>query len=145
MGPSQGRAVLWGYMKELRSVPAPPCLCNKFSYAGCLSLPRVLYLKGDRLFQASERAGGPGTRGCCGSRTDTVLPAPSEGRGPARPQAPLPELTALRSDAAVHVSRVALRPQQPWALVGLRGQQLDVELAVRCGRGRGGQRCPAAR
>jgi hypothetical protein len=56
---SQGRHVLWGYMKELRNVPAPPCLCNKYSYAGCVSLPRALYIRGDRLFQVTER------HGCC--------------------------------------------------------------------------------
>ncbi|KAG2484235.1 hypothetical protein HYH03_016970 [Edaphochlamys debaryana] len=46
-----GRNILWGYMKELRNVPAPPCLCNKYSYAGCVSLPRALYLRGEKLFQ----------------------------------------------------------------------------------------------
>ncbi len=55
---AQGRHILWGYMKELRNVPAPPCLCNKFSYSGCTSLPRALYLKGDRLFQVGAKVAG---------------------------------------------------------------------------------------
>ncbi|GLC68481.1 Putative beta-Fructufuranosidase [Pleodorina starrii] len=91
----QGRHILWGYMKELRNVPAPPCLCNKYSYAGCVSLPRALYIRGDKLFQL-----------------------------------PLPELTALRSDVAVHVSQVALTHGSPWRLSGVRGLHLDMELAV---------------
>ncbi|EFJ50995.1 hypothetical protein VOLCADRAFT_88180 [Volvox carteri f. nagariensis] len=91
----QGRHILWGYMKELRNVPAPPCLCNKYSYAGCVSLPRALYLRGDKLFQL-----------------------------------PLPELTALRSDVAVHFSRVSLTHGSPWRLMGLRGLHLDLEMAI---------------
>lgn len=49
----QGRHILWGWVKELRNVPAPPCLCNKYDYAGATSLPRALYIKGDRLHQVS--------------------------------------------------------------------------------------------
>lgn len=50
-------------MKELRNVPAPPCLCNKYSYAGCLSLPRALYLRGDKLFQVGiDGSAVPGLR-----------------------------------------------------------------------------------
>ncbi|KXZ48111.1 hypothetical protein GPECTOR_30g206 [Gonium pectorale] len=97
----QGRHILWGYMKELRSIPAPPCLCNKYSYAGCISLPRALYLRGDKVFQL-----------------------------------PLPELTALRSDVAVHVSRVGLTHGSPWRLRGVRGLHLDVELAISPGTAR---------
>ncbi|GIL47305.1 hypothetical protein Vafri_4157, partial [Volvox africanus] len=95
------RHILWGYMKELRNVPAPPCLCNKYSYAGCVSLPRALYLRGDKLFQL-----------------------------------PLPELTALRSDVAVHVSQVALTHGSPFRLRGVRGLHLDIELAVSPGSAR---------
>ncbi|GLC44140.1 Putative beta-Fructufuranosidase [Pleodorina starrii] len=91
----QGRHILWGYMKELRRVPPAPALCDKYSYAGCVSLPRALYIRGDKLFQL-----------------------------------PLPELTALRSDVAVHVSQVALTHGSPWRLSGVRGLHLDVELAV---------------
>ena len=47
--------MLWGWLKELRNVPPPPCLCNKYSYAGCTSLPRALYIKGDKLFQVGGR------------------------------------------------------------------------------------------
>ncbi|PNH04923.1 hypothetical protein TSOC_008958, partial [Tetrabaena socialis] len=97
----QGRSVLWGYVKELRNTPPPPCLCNKYSYAGCLSLPRALYIRGDKLFQL-----------------------------------PLPELTSLRSDVAVHASRVPLAPGSPWRLGGVRGLHLDIELAVSPGTAR---------
>ncbi|EFJ50845.1 hypothetical protein VOLCADRAFT_88188 [Volvox carteri f. nagariensis] len=91
----QGRHILWGYMKELRRVPPAPALCDKYSYAGCVSLPRALYLRGDKLFQL-----------------------------------PLPELTALRSDVAVHFSRVSLTHGSPWRLMGLRGLHLDLEMAI---------------
>lgn len=47
----QGRHIVWGYMKELWNVPAPPCLCNKYSYSNCVSLPRALYIKGEKLYQ----------------------------------------------------------------------------------------------
>ncbi|KAG2484234.1 hypothetical protein HYH03_016969 [Edaphochlamys debaryana] len=47
----QGRHIMWAYMKELRTVPPAPSLCTKYSYAGCVSLPRALYLRGDKLFQ----------------------------------------------------------------------------------------------
>jgi hypothetical protein len=34
-------------------VPPAPALCDKYSYAGCVSLPRALYIRGDRLFQVT--------------------------------------------------------------------------------------------
>ena len=36
--------MLWGWLQERRKV-------GSYDYAGCLSLPRVLYLRGDRLIQ----------------------------------------------------------------------------------------------
>ena len=47
----QGRLILWAWMKELRRVPPPAALCDKYSYSGCVSLPRALYLRKGRLFQ----------------------------------------------------------------------------------------------
>lgn len=49
---------MWGYLKELRSLPPPPCMCNKFVASGCLSLPRALYLRAGKLRQVSEWTGG---------------------------------------------------------------------------------------
>lgn len=40
----QGRQVLWGWVQERRKVHA-------HSYAGCVSLPRLLHLTGASLFQ----------------------------------------------------------------------------------------------
>ena len=48
----QGRHLLWGWLQERRKV-------GSYNYAGCLSVPRVLHLRGDRLIQepAPEVAG----------------------------------------------------------------------------------------
>ena len=46
-------------------------------------------------------------------------------------QVPLPELTSLRSDVAVHVSALGLAPGGHWRLSGVRGLHLDMELAIR--------------
>ncbi len=40
----QGRYIMWGWLQERRKV-------GSYNYAGCLSLPRVLYICGDRLIQ----------------------------------------------------------------------------------------------
>lgn len=49
-----GRHLVWGYLKELRTLPPPPSMCNKYVSSGCVSLPRALYLRGGRLFQVCE-------------------------------------------------------------------------------------------
>jgi hypothetical protein len=49
--PAAQRHLLWGYIKELRAVDRPPAMCKIYNYANCASLPRCLYIKGDRLFQ----------------------------------------------------------------------------------------------
>ena len=41
----QGRHVLWGWLQERRKV-------GSYDYAGCLSVPRVLYIRDNRLVQA---------------------------------------------------------------------------------------------
>lgn len=48
----QGRHILWGWLQERRKV-------GSYDYAGCMSVPRILYLKGNRLIQepAPEVAG----------------------------------------------------------------------------------------
>ena len=40
----QGRHVLWGWLQERRKV-------GSYDYAGCLSVPRLIHLRGDRLIQ----------------------------------------------------------------------------------------------
>ena len=40
----QGRHILWGWLQERRKV-------GSYDYAGCLSVPRILSLRGDRLVQ----------------------------------------------------------------------------------------------
>ena len=40
----QGRHILWGWLQERRKV-------GSYDYAGCLSLPRVMYISGNRLHQ----------------------------------------------------------------------------------------------
>lgn len=46
------------YVKELRSTPAPPAMCSKYSYACCVSLPRVLYIRDGALFQVRHVTSG---------------------------------------------------------------------------------------
>ena len=54
----QGRHILWGWLQERRKV-------GSYDYAGCMSLPRLIYLRGDRLIQepvpevAALRLGSP--------------------------------------------------------------------------------------
>lgn len=48
---TQGRQLLYGWMQEHRRVPTPPALCEEFSYAGCISTPRVLQLVEGQLWQ----------------------------------------------------------------------------------------------
>ncbi|KAJ9514039.1 hypothetical protein QJQ45_021132 [Haematococcus lacustris] len=45
------RHLVWGYLKELRTLPPPPSQCNKFVSSGCLSMPRALYLRAGKLHQ----------------------------------------------------------------------------------------------
>lgn len=40
----QGRLLMWGWLQERRKV-------GSYDYAGCLSVPRIMYLRGDRLHQ----------------------------------------------------------------------------------------------
>ena len=40
----QGRHILWGWLQERRQV-------GTYDYAGCMSLPRLIYKRGDRLIQ----------------------------------------------------------------------------------------------
>jgi sucrose-6-phosphate hydrolase SacC (GH32 family) len=40
----QGRLLLWGWLQERRKVGA-------YDYSGCLTVPRVLHLRGDKLHQ----------------------------------------------------------------------------------------------
>lgn len=40
----QGRVLLWGWLQERRKV-------GSYNYAGCLTVPRVLYIRGERLIQ----------------------------------------------------------------------------------------------
>lgn len=48
----QGRNILWGWMQEHRAdTPKAPCQSDLYSYAGCISTPRLLYQKGRRLVQ----------------------------------------------------------------------------------------------
>jgi sucrose-6-phosphate hydrolase SacC (GH32 family) len=47
----QGRQLLYGWIQEHRRVPTPPALCDEYSYAGCISTPRVLQLVGGQLWQ----------------------------------------------------------------------------------------------
>jgi sucrose-6-phosphate hydrolase SacC (GH32 family) len=47
----QGRQLLYGWIQEHRRVPTPPALCDEYSYAGCISTPRVLQLVGEQLWQ----------------------------------------------------------------------------------------------
>lgn len=41
---TQGRLLMWGWLQERRKV-------GSYDYAGCLSVPRIMYLRGDRLHQ----------------------------------------------------------------------------------------------
>ena len=50
-GPVQGRHVLWGWLQERRKV-------GSYDYAGCLSVPRLLFIRGNRLVQVSRRCVG---------------------------------------------------------------------------------------
>ena len=50
-GPVQGRHVLWGWLQERRKV-------GSYDYAGCLSVPRLLFIRGNRLVQVSRRRVG---------------------------------------------------------------------------------------
>ena len=47
----QGRQLLWGWIQEHRRVSPPPCECPDFTYAGCVSSPRCLFLREGRLYQ----------------------------------------------------------------------------------------------
>ena len=40
----QGRYLLWGWLQERRKV-------GSYDYAGCMSVPRILRLRGNRLLQ----------------------------------------------------------------------------------------------
>lgn len=40
----QGRVLLWGWLQERRKV-------GVYNYSGCLTIPRVLYIRGERLIQ----------------------------------------------------------------------------------------------
>ncbi len=40
----QGRMLLWGWLQERRKV-------GSYDYAGCLSVPRVMHIRGERLIQ----------------------------------------------------------------------------------------------
>ncbi len=42
----QGRHLVLGWVQDHRRVPSPPCLCEDYDYAGCISTPRALYLDG---------------------------------------------------------------------------------------------------
>ena len=59
----QGRRLLYGWIQEHRRVPRPPARCGEFSYAGCVSAPRVMSLAGGRLWldplPELERLRGP--------------------------------------------------------------------------------------
>lgn len=44
----QGRHILWGWLQERRKV-------GTYEYAGCLTVPRVLYLRGNSLVQEPVR------------------------------------------------------------------------------------------
>ncbi len=41
--------MLWGWLQERRKV-------GSYDYAGCLSLPRIMYISGNRLIQVSAHA-----------------------------------------------------------------------------------------
>ena len=43
----QGRHIMWGWLQERRTV-------GSYDYAGCLSLPRVMYISGNRLHQVQQ-------------------------------------------------------------------------------------------
>ena len=67
----QGRYIMWGWLQERRKV-------GSYDYAGCLSLPRMLYLCGNRLIQVRGRLPPPlsaciktlfGTAGLAGLRS----------------------------------------------------------------------------
>lgn len=42
----QGRHIMWGWLQERRKV-------GSYDYAGCLSLPRVMYISGNHLHQVA--------------------------------------------------------------------------------------------
>ena len=44
----QGRHIMWGWLQERRKV-------GTYEYAGCLTVPRVLYLRGNALIQEPVR------------------------------------------------------------------------------------------
>ena len=50
-GPVQGRHVLWGWLQERRKV-------GSYDYAGCLSVPRLLFIRDNRLVQVSRQSVG---------------------------------------------------------------------------------------
>ena len=43
----QGRHIMWGWLQERRKV-------GSYDYAGCLSLPRVMYISGNHLHQVPQ-------------------------------------------------------------------------------------------
>ena len=44
---TQGRHIMWGWLQERRKV-------GSYDYAGCLSLPRVMYISGNHLHQVLQ-------------------------------------------------------------------------------------------
>lgn len=42
---------MYAWIQEHRRVPTPPALCGDYSYAGCISTPRVVTLLDGRLHQ----------------------------------------------------------------------------------------------
>ena len=113
----QGRHVLWGWLQERRKV-------GSYDYAGCMSLPRLIYIRGDRLIQepvpevAALRSSSPWQ-----ADNLTIFPEeslPLEGiSGPAIEIQATFERSALYSESRLYTSSQYYQPVQQSKLVWL--------------------------
>ena len=144
---------MWGWLQERRKV-------GSYDYAGCLSLPRVLYLRGDRLIQVCHSA----CRGCWVLKRQAldaigmVMPALRFSlsvlallgvclRAPCEyvvlyiqihlsvivklaMQEPAPEITQLRRGDAWHAHHLKLFPEEVTPLEGVAGPAIEVQCTI---------------
>ncbi len=94
--PVQGRHILWGWLQERRKV-------GSYDYAGCLSVPRLLSMHGDRLVQEPVPEVSNLRRGQCWKTRHLSIPEEE--------MTPLEGLRGSSLDIEVVLDRYRLLPQ----------------------------------
>ncbi|GIL47605.1 hypothetical protein Vafri_4389, partial [Volvox africanus] len=106
----QGRSVLWGWLQE------KPRKVGTYDYAGCLSMPRVLYLEVDE--QPVSNSGGGGNAGLGRPAVHLV-------------QRPPPEIVNLRLPGSEWVAAgLLLEPGSTLPVPLVSGHHLELELSM---------------